>query len=283
MKSELLWLKALEVSKVAIDCGALQPLTTIEYKINNSKCQYKLRLLESKTPKFFLEYGPKINPFIPWDKPLEIKSLSDKHVLILNKYPVQLGHMLLITKQWKPQNGWLDKDDFKELVNIEKDTNGLWFFNSSKEAGASQPHRHIQLLRRAENEIICPREEWFKSRANKNIDSSSNMSKSISINTRRSASTDDLYEAYKSLCIRMNIGNLDSDSTPLIPYNLLITKKWIAIIRRLKEKAYGFNINALGFAGYFLGKKNSDIDLLTREGPERILNEVVSPIANHKY
>ena len=76
----------------------------------------------------------------------------------------------------------------------------------------------------------------------------------------------------------MNVGNLDLDTSPLTPYNLLITQKWVAIIRRTKEKAYGFNINALGFAGYFLGKKNSDISLLTREGPEEILNEVVKPI-----
>lgn len=278
MKSELLWLKALEVSKVAIDCGALQPLKTIEYKITNSKYQYKLRLLENKTPYFNSEYGPRVNPFIPWDKPLEVKSLSDKHVVILNKYPVQLGHMLLITKQWKPQSGWLDKDDFNEIINIEKDTNGLWFFNSSKEAGASQPHRHIQLLRRGENEIICPREEWFRSRSNKNNDLTSNMNKSISIKTRKSESPYDLYKAYKSLCIKMNVGNIDSDKFPLVPYNLLITNEWIAIIRRIKEKSYGFNINALGFAGYFLGKKNSDIKLLVNEGPEKILNEVVSPI-----
>ena len=278
MKSELLWKKALDVSKLAIDCGALKPLKTIEYKIKNRKYKYQLRILDSKIPHLYLEFGPKTNPFIPWDKPLEVKSLSDKHVVILNKYPVQIGHMLLITKQWKPQNGWLDKDDFNEIVNIEKDTSGLWFFNSSKEAGASQPHRHIQLLRRGENEIICPREEWFRSRANKSIESTSNMTKSICINTRRSNNHDDLYEAYKSLCNKMNIGNLDSDISPLIPYNLLITQKWIAIIRRIKEKAYGFNINALGFAGYFLGKKNSDINLLTREGPEKILNEVVNPI-----
>ena len=278
MKSELLWLKALEVSKVAIDCGALQPLKTIEYKIKSRKYQYQLRLLKTKTPKLFLENGPRINPFIPWEKTLEVKSLSDKHVVILNKYPVQLGHMLLITKQWKPQSGWLNKDDFQEIVNIEKDTNGLWFFNSSKEAGASQPHRHIQLLRRGDHEIVCPREEWFKSRANKNIYSTSNMSKSIAILTRESEGFDDLYKAYKSLCIKMKVGNIDSDKSPLNPYNLLITKDWIAIIRRIKEKAYGFNINALGFAGYFLGKKNSNIKLLISEGPEKILNDVVDPI-----
>ena len=277
MKSELLWLKALEVSKVAIDCGALQPLKTIEYKIKSRKYQYQLRLLKTKTPKLFLENGPRINPFIPWEKTLEVKSLSDKHVVILNKYPVQLGHMLLITKQWKPQSGWLNKDDFQEIVNIEKDTNGLWFFNSSKEAGASQPHRHIQLLRRGENEIICPRDEWFKYRADKNIELTSNINKSISINTRKCSSSDDLYESYKSLCNKMDVGNIATDNSPLIPYNLLITQEWIAIIRRIKEKAYGFNINALGFAGYFLGKNNSDINLLASEGPEIILNEVVNP------
>ena len=53
-------------------------------------------------------YGPKQIPFCPWEKILEIDKIGDNHQLILNKYPVQKGHILLITNEWKPQNGWLD-------------------------------------------------------------------------------------------------------------------------------------------------------------------------------
>ena len=74
--------------------------------------------------------------------------------------------MLLITNCWKPQNGWLNLDDFEAILNVDNDTTGLWFFNSSKEAGASQPHRHFQLLPRHYNESICPRYEWFCSLLN---------------------------------------------------------------------------------------------------------------------
>ena len=42
---------------------------------------------------------------------------------------------------------------------------GLWFFNSAPEAGASQPHRHLQLLPRDEGQIICPEAEKFEANA----------------------------------------------------------------------------------------------------------------------
>ena len=38
--------------------------------------------------------------------------------------------------------------DWRAIQQVNKDTSGLWFFNSSPIAGASQPHRHFQLLRR---------------------------------------------------------------------------------------------------------------------------------------
>ena len=166
MKSEIIWSKALEISRKAVDCGAVIPLETKKYQSNDAYCDYELRFLKSSMPKYLIEYGPKRNPFIPWDTRLQILPINDKHTLILNKYPVQIGHMLLITNCWKPQNGWLNEDDFEAILNVDNDTTGLWFFNSSKEAGASQPHRHFQLLPRHYNESICPRYEWFCSLLN---------------------------------------------------------------------------------------------------------------------
>ncbi len=143
MKSEIIWSKALEISRKAVDCGAIIPLDTIKYDSYETFSDYELRFLKSPIPKHLIEYGPKRNPFIPWDKRLEIQHVNDKHTLILNKYPVQIGHILLITNKWKPQNGFLNIDDFEAINNVDNDTTGLWFFNSCKEAGASQPHRHF--------------------------------------------------------------------------------------------------------------------------------------------
>ena len=281
MKTELLWSKALEVNKKAIECGAVIPLKTRKYIPKDQIDDYELRFLESNLPEYLLEYGPRKNPFIPWDSRLEIDLISDHHVLILNKYPVQLGHMLLLTKEWKPQSGWLNIDDFNAIITVESDTKGLWFFNSHKEAGASQPHRHIQLLRRDENELICPRLKWFNSKLYNPTDSQSRLSNSISIKSRNNNNKNsnyELYQAYIELCFEMDIGNSINDKAPTVPYNLLITENWIALIRRSKDNSLGFSINALGFAGYFLGTKNSDIKKLITYGPECILNNVVDPL-----
>ncbi|WP_413677834.1 DUF4922 domain-containing protein [Prochlorococcus sp. MIT 0916] len=278
MKSESIWSKALEVSREAVNCGAVIPLTTIKYKSSDECSDFELRFLKSPIPSYLIEYGPKRNPFIPWDSRLQIQPIKDKHTLILNKYPVQLGHMLLITNSWKPQNFLLDQYDFEAIINIDNDTTGLWFFNSSKEAGASQPHRHFQLLPRHYNQRVCPRYEWFCSLLNNKIDCNSEISHCISIrprNNNKDSSSNDLYSSYMSMIREMNISQNDIVNKPLKPYNLLITSKWIALITRKTDRSNGFSINALGFAGYFLGTKSSDVDALIKFGPEKILMDVI--------
>ena len=277
VKSELIWSKALETSRKAINCGAVNPLETIRYELNGDCSDFELRFLKSPIPKYLIEYGPKRNPFIPWDPRLEIKSINCKHTLILNKYPVQIGHMLLITNCWKPQNGWLDIDDFKAITNVDKDTTGLWFFNSSKEAGASQPHRHFQLLPRHCGESICPRYEWFCSLLNNKKDHISEISHCISIKRRIEGNdnANDLFSSYRSMAKDMKLGEIDLTDNPLKPYNLLLTSDWIALITRLTDRSNGFSINALGFAGYFLGTKKANLDILIKYGADAILKDVI--------
>ncbi len=286
MKSELIWSKALEINRKAVESGALIPLDTIKYKTNDLCCDYELRFLKSSIPKHFTEYGPKRNPFIPWDSRLEIQPINDKHTLILNKYPVQIGHMLLITNSWKPQNGWLTIDDFKAIVNVDNDTTGLWFFNSSKEAGASQPHRHFQLLPRHADELICPRYEWFCSLLNNKNHHTSVISHCISIRSRDKKlepTACDLFKSYKSMVKDRGLGSIDKNNKPIKPYNLIITSEWIALITREKDKSNGFSINALGFAGYFLGTKFSNVDSLIKCGPEEILKDVIEQVDKIRY
>ncbi len=278
MKRQSIWSKALDISKQAVNCGAVIPLNTIKYKSSEECCDFELRFLNSPLPKYLIEYGPRRNPFIPWDSRLEIQPIKNKHTLILNKYPVQIGHMLLITNTWKPQNGWLNKDDFEAIQNVDKDTTGLWFFNSSRESGASQPHRHFQLLPRRYNESVCPRFDWFCSLLNNTKNNNSEISHCISIRPRNNninSSPYDLFSSYKSMISEMNLGDIDIINKPLKPYNLLITSEWIALITRKKDRSYGFSINALGFAGYFLATKTSDVNTLIKFGPEIILKDVI--------
>ena len=138
MRAERIWQRALQLSSQAQASGALVPLAT-EVLTAPQHEPFVLRRLLSATPKHLRRGGPKPNPFLPWERALEVDQLDSGHVVLLNKYPVQAGHLLLITASWQPQSGWLSGDDWRAVAHLAGDTGGLWFFNSCAASGASQP------------------------------------------------------------------------------------------------------------------------------------------------
>ena len=276
MRSERYWEKALDQTNVSITKGSLYPLET---KVVTSdfynKNDFIIRKIDTSKFNKKICYGPKQNPFNPWEKILEIEKIGNNHQLILNKYPVQKGHILLITNSWKPQNGWLDINDWGAIQEVNKDTSGLWFFNSSPTAGASQPHRHIQLLRRSYDEISCPREKWFLN-LEVNNDNETKLKRSIIVSHFNFlANPSCLYNLYLELTKEIGLGDPKNDKKPRYPYNILITSHWIAIIKRRFDHLHGFSINGLGFAGYLLITERSDINYLRKYGPEKLLENFV--------
>ena len=278
MDSERLRRQALIVSEQCLSSGALVPLqTTLSPLTGETGTLFELRHLNGATPKHLRPAGPKPNPFRPWDPRLEVEMIGPNHVLILNKYPVQIGHMLLITSCWQPQSGWLTSDDWKALTSVDRDTTGLWFFNSAPMAGASQPHRHLQLLPRLINEAICPREKWFRNRTEKTSNSVDDPLHRWSRVTAMNGLSNHqiLSQTYQSLCLKLGLGSPQRDHAPLDAYNILLCRDWMAVIRRGIEGVAGFSVNALGFAGCLLSTDGSDVAWLKNCGPEALLRAVL--------
>ena len=277
MTSELLR-KATEVTVAATASGALVPLdTTLTHLMGDGGSRFELRHLLSATPKHLRASGPKPNPFLPWDQRLEVDRIGDSHVVILNKYPVQTSHMLLITQDWQPQTGWLSMEDWQSLARIDATTTGLWFFNSGPDAGASQPHRHLQLLPRAAGERICARDGWFRRCAQDATTSAQDpllrSSRVAAISSTLTGET--LQELYLALADDLGLGHPTTDDCPRGAYNLLLSRQWMAIVRRRREGIRGFSVNALGFAGSLLSTEASDRQWIQRSGPEALLQAVV--------
>ena len=276
MIKEIYWEKALKRTKSSVKSKSLIPLKTknITTKLY-SGTNLIIRELDIKNFKVTKQIGPKVNPFKPWDKKLEISPVGRNHHLILNKYPVQLGHLLLITNDWKPQCGWLDREDWDAIKEVNNDTTGLWFFNSGPRAGASQPHRHFQLLRRGSNEMLCPRENWLLEFTNANNKNKKFNNKIVTKKFLLSLDKEDLYSSYLELSKKLDLGNPKQNKKPNYPYNILLTNRWISLIRRKTDNLDGISINALGFAGYILVTKNSNINFLKEKGPDKFLENFI--------
>ena len=263
MVAEGLHQRALHRSQEALSNGALRPLSTdIETWSGSGDSGFEIRHLVGAPPRHLRAAGPKPNPFLPWDQRLEITGVGDEHVLILNKYPVQLGHMLLISRGWQPQIGWLSLLDWTAVCQVHQDTAGLWFFNSGPQAGASQPHRHLQLLPREAGDRLCPREPWFQNHLiNGNrttpMDSLSNSIRIKLLPATWSGSA--LVEIYLELCHQSGLGSPEQVGQPLHPYNLLISDRWMGLVKRARDEMHGYSVNALGFAGYLLSKASGPV------------------------
>ena len=285
MAAETYWNKALRRSEAARSSSALVPLSTeLDHIADPSGITFELRHLTGLPPRHLRASGPKPNPFRPWNKELQVSLVRDRHVLILNKYPVQIGHMLLITRDWAPQAGWLTLEDWQSVVHVDNDTTGLWFFNSGPEAGASQPHRHLQLLPRHQHDQLCPREGWFDG-GTMTAAGPSTIDRDVQLQhhcfvqpfSGLLPEPDALCHCYEQLCELAGLGSPDRSEQPRLPYNLLLSRRWLALIRRRCEGVKGFSVNALGFAGYLLSTDASDRGWLGRVGPESLLRDVVPP------
>jgi len=274
VRAEGYWQAAKAVSLSALEQQALVPLRTTELEIPGVP-PFLLRRLEGAPPRHLTEQGPKPNPFLPWDPPLEVGRLGQSHVLILNKYPVQPAHLLLITQQWQPQAGWLTQADWEAVGHVAADTGGLWFFNSSPTAGASQPHRHLQLLPRQQGEVSCPLAPWLESQLQ---DRRKPWPWRYALSRRWDAREGkDLQPLYRQHASLLDLGDPDGPDAPQHAYNLLFDDRWFLSVRRVKEHCAGFSINGLGFAGFLLCTAHSDLDWLGTHGPWALLEEVAAP------
>lgn len=275
MPAESLWHQALERSHQARALGQLVPLDTETLPLGLEP--FLVRRLLSRAPKHLGAAGPKPNPFLPWEPALEVCRLPTGHVLLLNKYPVQPAHLLVITPDWQPQSGWLRQADCQAVVDVSADTTGLWFFNSCGAAGASQPHRHLQLLPRHAGQLRCPLEPHVMRGLAMGADERA-FPWAHALSPRRDpGSARELLDLVVEHAGRLGLGHPATHVRPQHPYNLLFTDHWLLTVRRSREHWLGFSINGLGFAGYLLATEGSDLERLQQDGAWQLLKAVAAP------
>ncbi|ROW14898.1 hypothetical protein VPNG_03431 [Cytospora leucostoma] len=95
--------------------------------------------------------GKPIDPFENPPPASRIGEVGDDHTLVLNKFAIVPEHFLVITNSFEKQTDLLQAGDLAATYACirayrEEGRELFAFFNSGPHSGASQPHRHLQLL-----------------------------------------------------------------------------------------------------------------------------------------
>lgn len=283
LKPGTLWSTLLEQTAYARRCGAIQSIPTTSEAIKQGGVAFQVRVLTALAKKGEAKAAqPTANPFLPYDPDLFVTEISPTHVALLNKFNVVDHHLLIVTRAFEPQEALLTHEDCAALLICLAEIDGLGFYNAGRIAGASQRHKHLQLIPLpASTEPRLPIEPLLHSAR---MVGATGLVPGLPffhayapmdpewIDPRKDGASS-LLACYVSLLRAVAL----SAEAPSAAYNLLVTRQWLLLVPRSEEYFEGISINALGFAGALLVKDAAQLTLLRKHGPMTALLRVALP------
>lgn len=293
LESGTLWNSTIQQTEHAIKCGALLSIPTEYEFVEQDGIRFLVRILSNlqrkdeakkKQDQKNTTSGKEFNPFLPYEEDLFVADISNTHLCLLNKFNIIDHHLLIVTRAFEEQESFLTVPDFEAMWACLAEIDGLVFYNSGKMAGASQRHKHLQLvpLPLVPNEAKIPIQPAM---ASANFQDGIGKISQFPFNhaiakldTTWIQSPSDAAQAtlacYDNLLRAVGLAGEDPIQ-PGFPYNLLATREWIMIVPRSQEDFQSIPVNSLGFAGAMLVRNEAQLQLLQDIGPMSILKGVV--------
>ncbi len=278
---EDLWPRTLSTTRHALSTGALQPIATESRTLEEQGISFQVRVLgraHLKDDRAKRE-KPRAAPFNPFENPdpdLVVGELPPSHVCLLNKFNVVEHHLLIVTRAFEEQESPLTAADFEALALCMTGLDGLAFYNSGETAGASQRHKHLQLipplgpdgLRAPMEKLLSPPPAREHITTLPVLDFAHAVTGLGQWEASPGRDAARMLEAYHSLLAELGMGQA------LPPYNLLATRDWMMLVPRPRAEAHGINVNAMGFAGSLLVKTQEQLQQLQELGSLELLRQV---------
>ncbi|WP_404789556.1 hypothetical protein [Altericista sp. CCNU0014] len=276
-----LWPKVKQQTQLALDCGALQPINTTYEWVEDRNLRFLVRVLANIQRKETAarDRPPNFNPFLPYEPELFVADLSPTHLVLLNKFNVMDHHILIVTREFASQDSLLGLADFQALAIGLSEMDGLGFYNGGRIAGASQQHKHLQIvpLPFVPDGSHLPLEPLMLETAGINLKlpyrhaiaplDALDFTQPLTV-----AQT--LLEQYQALLSALNLIQTPAATEPLGAYNLLVTRQWMCAVPRSQESFADIPVNSLGFTGALLVKNQAQLDRLRELGPLAVLTAV---------
>ena len=287
-----LWRALTATTEAALACGALHRIESREQILEDAGISFVVRVaktlqLKAKERTLSATDEPSFDPFLPPEPPLTVGAIGDGHLAVLNKYSVVPHHLLIVTRHFEAQECLLTPADLAALCWCLREVDGLGFYNGGNVAGASQAHKHLQLIPalRPEDSHAFPIEAVLPAP----LGTSPHQHDTLPFPHRITGLPPGLFEApgeASALCFRLYRDMLielghepqerDGREYQSAPYNLLLTRRWLMLVPRTSEFFGEISINAMGFAGSLFVMDEEGMEAIRRVGPVAILQAVTS-------
>ncbi|MBN3785769.1 DUF4922 domain-containing protein [Burkholderia sp. Ac-20353] len=281
-----LWPTIVQRTTHALQRRALFPIETVQSSIEDGGVRFLVRQVSSLARKDQAKTrgtgSAGGNPFLPYDPDLFVADISDTHVALLNKFNVIEHHLLIVTRCFEPQESLLTVADFAALLACMAEFESVGFYNGGAGAGASQPHKHLQLvpLPFADGGPALPIGPLLESaRIAGVIGTVPGLDFAhafapldvLAAPTHQTACT--ACERYRALLDTVGIQAVDGDGglRQSAPYNLLVMSAGMLLVPRSAEIVEGIPVNALGFAGSLFVRDDAQMRTVEHVGPMSLL------------
>ncbi|NEQ31255.1 MAG: phosphorylase [Leptolyngbya sp. SIO4C5] len=282
-----LWEKITTRTQRALASGALQSIPTEYERLEQQGVDFVVRILANlvRKEKAKKRQPQDFNPFLPYEKDLFVTDLSHTHLCLLNKFNVVDHHILIVTRAFESQECWLNPPDMLALWACMAEIDGFAFYNGGRAAGASQPHKHLQIvpLPLVDGMASLPIEtaiaatEW-----------QSNIGRSpllpfvhaigrldLALLDQPARMADYALSLYQQLLAATGIAHQGDRQTAA--YNWLATRRWMMVVPRSQESYEAIPVNSLGYAGSLLVRNQSQLEQLKQLGALNLLSKVGCP------
>ncbi|MBW1852605.1 MAG: phosphorylase [Deltaproteobacteria bacterium] len=282
-----LWEKTLDRTERALKIGALLPISTESTFFKDGGIDFLVRIISNLALKAEEKRGrtenggfekKSRNPFLPHEEEMFVADISDTHVCLLNKFNVIDHHLLIVTRSFEDQEILLTPRDLEAIWTCMAEFEGLVFYNGGEVAGASQKHKHLQMipLPMAKNRPNVPIEPLFASARFERglgivpglpfVHSFARLDPELVLHT--STASDVVFRLYRNMLEVVGLNRSDSPekSRQSGPYNFLFTREWMLLVPRSEEFFESISVNALGFAGALLVQNEQQMQILREHG-----------------
>lgn len=281
-----LWRLLVDRESHALATGALRPIPTRLETVEELGIQFGVRVRERPAGQ---ERAPEqgtrtaANPFLFPDPDLLVAELSPTHRCLLNKFPVVEHHLLAVTRTFEEQDSLLGLADFEALALCLEEIDALAFYNAGGIAGASQRHKHLQIvplpLRPAAR--ATPLDALVETLPRHGgvaripglpfLHGIERFAEPLPIPAEEKAHA--LHSAYGRLLESVGMREAAVPGWPG-PHNLLTTRSWMLVVPRAWEHAGSISVNGLAYAGSFFVEGEEELAFLRRRGPMSLLADV---------